>query len=103
MCFRSGQVAHHLPRVWRSHQIPPMKNEITTSQAYLEADKMHNDLIHQAGLEYWSAREAWNTAWYKGNDEEKQKMQLLLDKACNKMKAAKAARTKALNKILKAG
>ena len=80
-----------------------MTNETTSSQAYLEADKKHNELCHQAWLEYAATREAWNTAWIKGIPEEKQKMQLLLDKAANKMKAAKAARTKALNKILKDG
>jgi len=76
-----------------------MTNETTPSQAYLEADKKHNELIHQAWLEYIAIREAWN----KWAPEDHLKHNELVRKAADKMKGAKAARTRALNKILKAG
>ena len=76
-----------------------MTNEITSSQAYLEADKKHNELCHQAWLEYIAIREAWNIC----SPEDNAKHQQLVTKAADKMKAAKSARTRALNKILKAG
>jgi hypothetical protein len=76
-----------------------MTNETTPSQAYLEADKKHNELIHQAWLAYNATREAWNTC----SPEDHLKHNELVTKAAYKMFAAKAARTRALNKILKAG
>jgi hypothetical protein len=74
-----------------------MKTDNT--QAYIEADQKHKALTHQACMEYIAAREAWN----KCAPEDNAKHIELCNKAANKMKAAKAAHTKALNKILKAG
>jgi hypothetical protein len=79
-----------------------MKNDNT--QAYIEADKKHQAIIHQAWLEYAAVRDQMNKACAAGQYEsQKDFFKEICNKAANKMKAAKAARSKELNKILKAG
>lgn len=34
-------MAHHLPKVWGSHQIPPMKNEITIAEQIKALDEKY--------------------------------------------------------------